>query len=99
MSKIKNGDAVIVLLQNPREKLFGILSEISPTGVFLRGPDLEYLDEWTREIAGGEPFLPLSENFIPMWRVEKITLDESSDLLPSLSEKFYKQTNLNFSDF
>lgn len=99
MSKIENGDAVIILLQNPREKLFGILSEISATGVFLRGLDLEYLDEWTRDIANDEPYLPLSENFIPMWRVEKITLDESSDLLPSLAEKFYRQTILNFSDF
>ncbi len=99
MSKIENGDAVIVLLQNPREKLFGILSEISTTGVFLRGLDLDYLDEWTKEIANDEMFLPLSETFLPMWRIEKITLDESSDLLPSLSEKFYGQTNLNFSDF
>ena len=99
MNKIESGDAVTVILQNPREKIFGTLHEINAAGVFVRGIDLEYFEEWTREIANDEPFLPLNDVFVPMWRIEKITLDESSDLLPSLTERFYSQTNLNFSDF
>lgn len=98
-SKIETGDAVAVILQNPREKLFGTLQEITSAGIFLRGLDLNYFDAWMQEIADGEPHLPLNEIFIPMWRVEKITLDEGSEILPSLTDKFHNKTGQNFSEF
>lgn len=99
MSKIENGEAVIIILQNPREKIFGILREISAAGIFVGGLDLEYFEEWTRAIVGGEPSLPLTDNFIPMWRVEKISHDEHTEMLPSLTEQFGNRTGFSFSDF
>ena len=97
--KIEKGESVVIILQNPREKIVGILYEISASGVFVRGVDLGYFDDWARSIAGGEPYLPMQDYFFPMWRVERISCDESSPEMPSLMEQFARQTGLNFEDF
>ncbi|HEY0428407.1 MAG TPA: hypothetical protein VGC76_11550 [Pyrinomonadaceae bacterium] len=97
--KIESGESVIVILQNPREKLFGVLREIDAAGVYLRAIDLNYFDEWTRAIAGGEQYLPMQDYFLPMWRLERLTRDESSAGLLSLAEQFSQRTNLNISHF
>ena len=90
--KIENGNAVVAVLHTPREKLFGILDDMSPAGVMMRAIDLSYFDDWCAAIAAGEPHLSMSDCFVPMWRVEKITLDASDGEIPSLSEQFEKRT-------
>lgn len=97
--KIETGESVIIILHTPREKIFGILHEISAAGVYLRGIDLNYFDEWTRAIANGEQYLPMQDYFLPMWRVERMTRDESSAGLLSLAQQFEQRTNLNISHF
>ncbi len=97
--KIESVDSIIVILRDPREKLFGILHEISAAGVYLRGIDLHYFDEWTRAIAKGEQYLPMQDYFLPMWRLEKLTRDETSAGLLSLADQFAKRTGLNLSHF
>jgi hypothetical protein len=97
--KIESGEIVIVILQNPREKILGVLHEINSAGIFLRGIDLNYFDEWARAIVNGEPYLPMQDYFVPMWRVEKLTRDESSFEMPSMAEQFSQRTNFDFSDF
>lgn len=99
MAKIETGECVIMVLHSPREKLLGVLQEITVSGVFLRGIDLDYFDEWARAIANGEPFLPMNDLFFPMWRVERISKDESSPDLPSHREIFNKKTGYDFSEF
>ena len=99
MAKIETGANVIIVLHSPREKLFGVLREINASGVFLRGVDLDYFDEWTRSIANGETYLPMNEMFFPMWRVERISKDESSPELPSMTEQFRQKTGFEFSEF
>lgn len=78
MAKIEAGEAVVLILQNPREKIFGIVHEIGAAGVFARGVDLNYFDEWTRAIKNNEPYLAAQDYFFPMWRVERLSRDESS---------------------
>ena len=90
--KIENGSAVVAVLHTPREKLVGVVNEISSAGVHLRAIDLSYFEDWCAAIAGGEPHLSMSDCFIPMWRVEKITRDSSDGEMPSLSEQFEKRT-------
>lgn len=97
--KIEKGESVVIILQNPREKVVGILHEINAAGVFVRGIDLDYFDEWSRAIAGGEPYLPMQDYFFPMWRVERLTRDESSFEMPSMAEQFQQRTGLKFGDF
>ena len=96
--KIEAGAGVVLVLHTPREKLLGILAEISPAGVFVRGIDLGYFDDWCSSIANGEPHLPMSDYFFPMWRLERITLDKGSDDSPSMAEQFEKRTGLVFKD-
>lgn len=97
--KIETGESVIVILQNPREKIVGVLHEINASGVFVRGVDLNYFDEWMRSIVNNEPYLPMQDNFYPMWRVERISKDESSFEMPSMAEQFRQRTGYDFTDF
>lgn len=97
--KIQPGEIVVAILQNPREKLVGVLSEIGSAGIFLRGIDLLYFDEWTRAIANDEPHLPIQDYFIPMWRVERITRDEGTDEMPSMSRILHQRTGHEFGEF
>ena len=97
--KIETGDSVIIILHSPREKIVGILHEISAAGVFVRGIDLQYFDEWTTAIKHGEPYLPMQDYFFPMWRIERLTRDENSFELPSMAEQFRQKTGLDFADF
>ena len=97
--KIESGESVILILQNPREKLVGILHEISAAGIFLRGIDLNYFDEWISSIRNNEPYLPMQDYFLPMWRVERLTRDESSFEMPSMIEQFNQKTGFDLSQF
>ncbi|MBK6750579.1 MAG: hypothetical protein KA956_04900 [Pyrinomonadaceae bacterium] len=90
--KIEAGEYVVVILHTPREKLFGVLDEISAAGVSLRGIDLGYFEDWCRSIAAGEPHLPMSDYFLPMWRIERVTRDEGNADIKSLAEQFEQRT-------
>jgi hypothetical protein len=94
--KITNGESVILVLHTPREKLLGLLDEINQSGVFVRAIDLEYFDDWCRSIVNEEPYLPMSDYFIPMWRVERMSRDEGS---PSLADLFEQRTGRSLGEF
>ncbi len=91
-SGVKPGEPVIVVLHSPREKSWGILDEITPAGVFLRGLDLNSFDDWLRAVAHDEPFSGVSHLFFPMWRVERVARDEASGGIPSLYEQIEPRT-------
>ncbi len=97
--KLEKGESVILILQNPREKLVGILHEISAAGIFLRAIDLGYFDEWASAIKNNEPYLPMQDYFLPMWRVERLTRDEGSPEMLSMSEQFFRKTGFELSEF
>lgn len=97
--KIEKGDIIILILQNPREKIVGVAQEINPAGVFARGIDLNYFEEWTQAVKNGEQYLPMQDYFFPMWRVERLSRDETSFEMPSLAEQFFQRTGLDFRDF
>jgi hypothetical protein len=97
--KIESGECIIVILQNPREKVVGILHEIGAAGIFMRGIDLNYFEEWAAAIKNDEPYLPMQDYFFPMWRVERATRDEGSVEIPSMAEQFNQKTGFDLSDF
>lgn len=97
--KIQPGESVLLVLHTPREKLFGILDEINAAGVFVRAIDLGYFDDWCRSIAEGEQYLAMSDYFVPMWRLERMVRDESSDEAASMSEQFEQRTGRRLSEF
>jgi len=57
--RIQRGAMVILVLHSPREKCWGVLDEISPAGVFLRGLDLNAFDSWLHAVVPDEPEYPL----------------------------------------
>jgi hypothetical protein len=81
-SGIVAGSPVIVNLHSPREKVWGVLRELNAAGVFVRGIDLNTFDDWLRMVVRGERNLSLTHVFLPMWRVERVALDESVDDIP-----------------
>ena len=97
--KIQAGQSVIIILHTPREKLLGIVDEISAAGVYVRGIDLGYFDDWCQSIADGEQYLPMSDYFLPMWRLERMTRDEGSEGTISMTEQFEQRTGRPLREF
>lgn len=97
--KLKTGESVVLILHSPRERLIGILHEINAAGVFLRGIDLEYFDDWSRSIANDEPYLPMSDYFLPMWRIERMARDEGTADTPSMADQFEQRTGRVLGEF
>jgi hypothetical protein len=93
------GMPVIIYLHSPREKLWGVLIDLNQAGVFLRGIDLNTFDDWTQMIVRGERNIGLTHMFLPMWRVERVTLDETVDDIPSMADKFYSRVGISISEY
>jgi hypothetical protein len=91
-SGIRRDEAVVIVLHTPREKCWGLLDEISAAGVFLRGLDLNSFDDWVSAVAHEEPFVGFGDLFFPMWRVERISKDETSGGIPSLCDQVKHRT-------
>ena len=95
---IESGAVVVIVLHSPREKCWGVLEEINAAGVFVRGIDLNAFEDWTSAIAHDEPFIGLTDMFLPMWRVERLTRDESAGGVSSLAEQFEQRTGKRILD-
>jgi hypothetical protein len=86
---------VIVNLINPKEKFFGILASLSPAGVTLRGINLDAYEDWIRQIAHREEAdLDVATMFFPLFRVERIYLDEPSGAIKSYAQRFHEVTGM-----
>jgi len=83
------GSPVVLSLQGPREKIWGVLLSVGPAGIALRGIDLAAFDDWLRQEARGEESLiGLTTLFYPMHRVERVEGDETIGPLVSYSDRF-----------
>jgi len=80
---------VLVNLVNPKEKFFGVLRALSPAGVTMRAINLDSFDDWLRQIVhADEPSIEMVTMFAPLFRVERIFLDEPSGAIKSYSQRF-----------
>ncbi len=87
------GQAVLVYLREPQEKLWGVLRRLDAAGVVIEGIDLGSFDDWVAQVERGEEAaVGPSVLFVPMLRIEKILLDRRSGNLPSLAERFRERT-------
>jgi hypothetical protein len=91
-TRLGPGSPVLIVLHTPREKCWGILEEINPAGLFIRGLDLGAFEDWLRAVSKDEPFHGPNSQFFPMWRIERVTLDQSEPGLPSLAEQAETRT-------
>lgn len=89
---MKPGEYVLLHLVNPREKYWGVLRELQPAGITVRGLTLDGFEGWLREITHKEPlsFLPATV-FFPLHRIERIFLDETLGDVVSFADRFRRQ--------
>jgi hypothetical protein len=87
--EIVSGTPVILYLQNPKEKMWGILLSLLPNGVVIRGIDLVAFDDWMRQEANGtDVLIGLTTVFYPLTRIERMERDETVGAAVSYSERF-----------
>jgi hypothetical protein len=80
---------VIVNLVNPKEKFFGVLRALSSAGVTMRAINLDSFEDWLRQLARGEDtMIDLVTMFVPLFRVERIFLDEAAGSIQSFGQRF-----------
>jgi hypothetical protein len=93
MIDVRPGALVIISLQSPREKMWGVLVRLMTAGVILRGVDLEIFEEWAlQEASGGDPMLGPTTVFLPMTRLERVEVDETVGPVPSYCSRFESST-------
>ena len=80
---------IIVNLVNPKEKFFGVLRSLSAAGITLRAINLDSFEDWIHELArDDEHNLEMVTMFAPLFRVERIFLDEPSGAIKSFAQRF-----------
>ena len=86
---VSTGALVILHCGNPREKMWGAVVRLDAVGVVLRGLDLESVEDWLRqERADAERDIGPTTFFVPMHRVLRIDLDETSPAVESYGDRF-----------
>lgn len=92
---IRPGALVIIHLINPTEKFWGVLGELGVAGVMLRGINVSSFDDWMAQAARqGDQTLGLSTMFVPLFRVERIFLDEAVGEVESYRQRFHRRVGL-----
>ena len=98
-SPLRPGSVVIAYIQNPRERFWGVLRSLDPTGLVIEGIDLNSFDDWMRQTAEGGEGLSLSTVFFPLVRIEKLLLDDDNGSVPSLSRQFERRVGRTVREF
>src|SRR5262250_1203596 len=91
---------IIISLHSPKDNTWCELLSINPSGVTLRGIDLNSFDHFVNQINdpnGDRTGLPTV--FFPMNRVERISLDEPSGSIPSMSEVFARKAGRSLAEY
>lgn len=96
----QQGQLVVLVLREPRERLWGRLLGLETAGVALRGVDVSPWDQALSLVRHGEgEMVALATRFYPMHRVESLYLDEPSSGVPSLGEDFRMRTGVEPLEF
>lgn len=96
---VETGALVLVHCHSPREKLWGVVVRLDALGVVVRGLDLATVEDWLRQtISGDEPLIGPSTVFVPMHRVERIYLDESSGGAEGIGDRLRRITGRDATD-
>jgi hypothetical protein len=89
---LTEGSTVVIYLQGPKEKVWGVLVSLTSSGVVLRGIDLATFDDWMRQEARGEEeLIGLTTIFYPMHRVVRMERDETVGPLTSYADRFARE--------
>ena len=94
-------DSIIIChLVSPTEKFWGVLMSLDSTGIVIRGINLASFDDWMLQAARKEaPTLGLSTMFVPLFRVERIFLDEQVGEVESYRQRFAETVGIEVESF
>ncbi len=94
-NRMRSGSVVILHLINPTEKFWGVLEELVPAGVILYGLNLSSFDDWMAQaVRGKDQTLGLCGMFVPLFRVERMFLDEPVGEVESYQQRFSRRVGL-----
>lgn len=88
------GQLILITLNSPKEKFWGVMLALTPAGVSVRGVDLESLDDFIQMVKAGSS-ATAGVVFFPMHRVQRIEEDERNGDLPSLADQFRSKTGVD----
>jgi hypothetical protein len=90
--ELTEGTPVVLYLQGPKEKIWGVLLSLTPAGVMIRGIELEAFEDYMRqEVKGEEDLLGLVTAFYPMYRLERLERDETVGPVMSYADRFARE--------
>jgi hypothetical protein len=91
---------VLLNLVNPKEKFFGVLRALSAAGVTMRAVNLDSFDDWIHQIARGEECeIEMMTMFVPLFRVERVFLDEPAGTIRSYTQRFADVTGRTIQEY
>jgi hypothetical protein len=95
-----SGQLVVVVLRDPKERLWGRLLGLEASGVAVRCVELTPWEEILGLVKRGDSDqVALGTRFVPMHRIESFYLDEPSSGVSSLAEEFRQRTGVDPEDF
>jgi hypothetical protein len=90
---MKLRSTVVISLHSPKEKVWGLLLDLTPAGATVQGLELHSFEIWLNQF--GSPDQPnLTTVFYPLYRIERIALDEREGAIPSLEERFRQRAGI-----
>src|SRR5262245_2900510 len=97
---IDAADVVVVHLSTRPVQVCGVREDRSPAGVTFRGLNVGAFDDFLAQAAGGEELsLGFSTIFVPMFRVERIYLDEQVGMVLSYQQRFEARVGRSIESF
>lgn len=89
MIAFQDGSAAVLYLNEPKEKIWGLVVSVSAAGVVIRGLRLDSFEDWMRQEARQEEeLLGLVTTFYPLPRIERLEEDRSVGSVVSYSQRF-----------
>jgi hypothetical protein len=99
-SPLGPGSLVVLHLINPTEKLWGVLQDLGLAGVSIRGINLSSFDDWmSQAVRGKEQTLGLATMFVPLFRVERVFLDETVGEVESYQARFRRRVGIEVASY
>ena len=88
-------EVVVVHCANPKERLWGVILRMDALGLVVRGLALESAEDWLQQhVYGGDREVQVGPStvFLPVHRLERVYLDESSGPVEGIADRFRSAT-------
>ena len=97
---MRAGTIVVAHMVNPNEKFWGVLRALDGTGITLRGLNVESFEDWLAQIGREVPLsIGLSTMFVPLFRVERIYLDEQVGEVEGYRQRFERRVGMSVESY